>query len=77
MDKANGHNGHVLKWLLGIATVIIGGVGTLFVVWVVASTFKNTSEIELLKARLYGVEKVNADQEVELRNIKRILQKQP
>lgn len=72
-SKTNG-NGSVLKWMLGIVTVIIGGVGTLALVWLVGSTFHNTSEIALMKARMYGIEKVNTEQEVELRNIKRILQ---
>lgn len=45
-------NGMLLRWVLGVS----GSIVVALLLWLFASTVKNTSDIELLKARMYGIE---------------------
>lgn len=47
---------HVLKWMLGIFTAVLGAVTALMLVWIVGIAIKNQSDIRLIESRLYGIE---------------------
>lgn len=66
-------NGHVLKWMLGIVTAIIGVLGAAFMLWLCGAVIQNTSDLRLLKSQQYGVEQGLKETRARVDNLERTI----